>query len=137
MKLAWYDGGKRPALVQEGKVPNWQSGVLMVGAKGMLLADFSRRQLLPEAQFAAFQPPPKKIPDSVGHYREWIQACKTGSPAACNFDYSGALSELVLLGNVAYRVGKRLEWDAAKLKATNCPDADKFLRPKYREGWTL
>ena len=137
VKLAWYDGGKRPPLVQEGKVPNWQSGVLMVGTKGMLLADFSRRQLLPEAQFAGFQPPPRKIPDSPGHHREWIQACKTGSPTSCNFDYSGALSELVLLGNVAYRVGKRLEWDAAKLKATNCPAADKFLQPNYRQGWTL
>jgi len=137
VKLTWYDGGKRPALVQEGKVPNWQSAVLFVGAKGMLLADYSRRQLLPEAQYKGFQPPPKKIPDSLGHHREWIQACKTGSPTTCNFDYSGALSEHVLLGNVAYRVGKRLEWDPVNLKAANCPEADKFLRPKYREGWIL
>ncbi len=137
VKLAWYDGGKRPALVQEGKVPNWQSAVLLVGAKGMLVADYSRRQLLPQAQFKDFQPPPKKIPDSPGHHREWIQACKTGSPTSCNFDYSGALSEHVLLGIVAYRTGKRLEWDPVGMKAANCPEADKFLRPKYREGWTL
>lgn len=137
VRLTWYDGGKRPPQVTEGKVPDWQSGVLFVGRKGMLLADYNRRQLLPEAQFAAFQPPPKTIPDSIGHHQEWIQACKNGTPTTCHFDYSGALSEAVLLGNVAYRVGQKLQWDAVQLKATNCPEADRFIRPPYRQGWSL
>ena len=77
------------------------------------------------------------IPNSLGHHKEWTEACKTGGPTTCNFDYSGALSETVLLGTVAYRTGKKLQWDAENLKATNCPEADQFIRPKYREGWTL
>jgi predicted dehydrogenase len=137
VKLTWYDGGKRPALVEQGKVPNWQSAVLFVGQTGMLLADYGQRKLLPEAQFKDFQPPKKTIPDSVGHYQEWIQACKTGSPTACNFDDSGVLSEHVLLGNVAYRLGKKLDWDPVNLKVANCPEADKLLRPSYRDGWAL
>jgi len=137
VKLTWYDGGRRPPQVPAKEVPDWNSAVLFVGEKGMLIADYGRRKLLPEARFAGSQTPPKTISDSIGHHQEWIRACKTGAATTCNFDYSGALSETVLLGNVAYRVGKRLEWDAAKLKATNCPEADKFIQRQYREGWTL
>ena len=143
VKLAWYDGGKRPAAFDEKndkgepKLPAWGDGVLFVGEHGMLLADYSRYRLLPESQFPNFHPPKPTIPSSVGHYKEWIDACKTGSPTTCNFDYSGALTETVLLGNAAYRAGKKLEWDAAHLKATNCPEADAFLRRDYRKGWTL
>ena len=85
--------------------------MLFVGEKGMLLADYGKHKLLPEDQFAGFKPPEPTIPDSIGHHAEWIQACKTGEPTTCNFDYSGTLTEAVLLGNVAYRVGKKLEWD--------------------------
>ena len=115
----------------------WGYGFLFVGEKGMLLADYTRRVLLPEARFAEFKPPAPTIPDSPGHYAEWVAACKTGSPTGCNFDYSGALTETVLLGNVAYRAGKRLDWDPVRLKATNCPEADRFIRREYRKGWTL
>jgi hypothetical protein len=71
----------------------------------------------------------------LGHHEEWIHACKTGEPTLCNFDYSGALVEHNLLGTVAFRTGKKLEWDAEHLKATNCPEADRFIRKSYREGW--
>ena len=135
VRLTWYDGGKRPEPVQQGKVPNWGSAVLFVGQKGMLLADYGRRKLLPEAQFDGFQAPKPTIPDSIGHHREWIVACKTGSPTTCNFDYSGALAEAVVLGNVAFHCGKKLLWDAASLKATGCPEADPYIRPEYRQGW--
>ena len=53
------------------------------------------------------------------------------------FSYSGPLSETLALGNVAYRVGKKLEWDPVLLKATNCPEADQFIRREYRKGWSL
>ena len=84
--------------------------------------------LLPEAKFAGFKPPPETIPESVGHHREWIEACKTGGPTTCNFDYSGALSEAALLGTVAFRSGEKLQWDAENLRATNCPAAEKYIR---------
>lgn len=137
VKLTWYDGGQRPPIQKEQKLPDWSSGVLFVGEKGLLQADYGRRVLLPEAQFAGFQAPPPSIPKSVGHHREWIEACKTGSPTTCNFGYSGPLSEAALLGTVAYRTGQSLQWDAANLKATNCPAADKYIRKAYRDGWTL
>ena len=118
-------------------VPAWGTGFLFIGDQGMLLADYTRRVLLPEAKFAGYQPPEPSIPDSLGHYAEWVAACKAGSPTGCNFDYAGALTEAMLLGNVAYRAGKKLQWDAASLKATNCPEADPFIRREYRKGWTL
>jgi hypothetical protein len=73
----------------------------------------------------------------VGHHREWIQAVRTRGPTTCNFDYSGALAEAVLLGNVSYRTGKKLEWDADGARVTNCPEAAAFIRREYRRGWTL
>lgn len=136
LRLTWYQGRKSPR-VETDRVPAWDTGFLFVGAKGMLLADYTRRVLLPEDRFAGYQPPPPTLPDSIGHYAEWIAACKTGSPTGCNFDYAGALTEAALLGNVAYRVGRPLEWDAAALKASNCPEAQPFIRRDYRPGWTL
>jgi predicted dehydrogenase len=137
VRLNWYHGEKRPAAFAEGKLPEWGDGTLFVGEKGMLLADYDRRVLLPEKDFAGYMPPAPTIPDSIGHYEEWFAAIRTGSPTTCNFDYSGALSEAVLLGNVAYRTGQSLNWDAANLKATNCPEADRFLRPHFRRGWRV
>jgi predicted dehydrogenase len=137
VKLTWYDGGKRPAAFTEAKLPKWGDGCLFIGEKGMLLADYGRFKLLPEDQFADFVPPKPSIPDSVGHHREWIQACKSGSATTCNFDYGGALTEAVLLGNVAYRLGKPLRWDAKNLRATNESDAERFIRKEYRKSWTL
>ncbi|MFA6564260.1 MAG: hypothetical protein WCV00_20325 [Verrucomicrobiia bacterium] len=68
---------------------------------------------------------------------EWINACKTGGPTTCNFDYSGALAETVLLGNVAYRTGERLTWDSQLLRPVNCPKADHFIQHQYRKGWRI
>ena len=93
--------------------------------------------MLPEDKFKDFQRPDPSIPKSLGHHGEWIHACKTGEPTTCNFDYSGLLIENNLLGNVAYRVGKKLQWDAKNLEATGCPEADQYIRREYREGWTL
>ena len=68
---------------------------------------------------------------------EWIEAIKTGGTTTCRFDYSGPLTETALLGNVAFRVGKKLEWDFEKLKATNCGEADEFIQHHYRRGWKI
>jgi hypothetical protein len=103
----------------------------------MLLADYDNHKLLPEEKFKDFQRPQKTIARSAGHHKEWVSACKNGTPTTCNFDYSGALAETVLLGNVAYKAGKKIEWDAAAMKCTNAPDADQYLRREYRKGWEL
>ena len=135
--VTWYDGGKRPPLFGQKKLPQWGDGVLFVGDKGLLLSDYGRHKLLPESDFAGFNHPPKTIPDSPGHHEEWIRAAKTGSPTLCNFDYGGALTEMALLGNVAFRTGKKIRWDAEKLECTGCPDASKFLRSQPRKGWEI
>jgi predicted dehydrogenase len=137
VKLTWYHGGKQPSLLTAEQAEYFRSGVLFIGEKGTLLADYTRNQLLPENDFKDFKKPAPFIPNSVGHHKEWIDAIKNGGPTTCNFDYSGALTEAALLGNVAFRVGKKLQWDAQKLKAVNCPEADAFIQHKYREGWSL
>jgi predicted dehydrogenase len=139
VKLTWYNGGGYPEFIRERNIPTekWNSAVLFIGSKGMLMADYNKHLLLPQEQFQDFQPPARFIPKSIGHHQEWIQACKTGGPTTCNFDYSGALAEAALLCNVALRTGKKLTWDPKALKATNCPQADAFLRREYRKGWTL
>jgi len=135
--LNWYNGGPYPTCIKEKNIPQWGSAVLFVGSKGMLISDYSRHQLLPEDRYVDFQRPEPFIPTSIGHHQEWIAACKTGGPTTCNFEYSGALTEAALLCNVALRTGKKLTWDARRLKAIGCPEADHLVRRKYREGWTL
>jgi predicted dehydrogenase len=137
VNLTWYHGGKRPPHFAEGKLPKWGDGTLFVGEKGMLLAGYDRHVLLPESDFVGFKRPDPFMKDSIGHHKEWIEACKFGGPTTCNFDYSGALTESVLLGNVAFRAGKKLEWDPVHLKAKNCPEADEFIQHHYRRGWSL
>jgi hypothetical protein len=137
VNLFWYHGGKRPAQLDADTGAKWKSGVLFVGTRGRLLADYSRRVLLPEKDFAGFEPPAPFIADSAGHHEEWIRACKTGSPTLSNFDYAGALTETALLGNVAYRAGEKIKWDPVNLRAMNCPAAEEFIQHRYRRGWTL
>ena len=138
--LTWYDGKERPPIIAEKGLPNdWGAGTLFVGEDGkMIMADYGRHLLLPENKFGDFKRPEKTIPDSIGHYEEWIQAIKTGEkPALCDFSYSGPIAEMVLLGTVSYRLGKKINWDAANLKAVGDPDADKFLKKEYPKDWSI
>ena len=135
VKLTWYDGNLTPKEVAGERVPG--SGIMFVGSKGKMFASYGGFKLYPKDKFADYKPPAPTIPNSIGHHAEWIKACKDGSPTTCNFDYSGALTESVLLGNVAYRVGKKLEWDAKTLTATNCKEAAKYIDKKYRPGWEV
>jgi predicted dehydrogenase len=137
LAVTWYQGTAKPDLWKEGKVPQWSDGTLFVGARGMLLADYGKHLLLPEKEFADFPRPPHTIPDSLGHHAEWLHACKTGAPTTCPFGYSGLLTEANHLDNVAYRAGKRIEWDAKGLRIRNAPEAEQFLGREYRKGWTL
>ena len=132
VKLIWYSAKRPPH-----ELPKWGNGVLFVGDKGMLLTDYDKHVLLPEKDFADFTPPPPSIPDSIGHHAEWIQACKTGGPTTCHFGYGALLTEAGLLGNVAFRAGKKIEWDAKHARATNCPEAEQYLQHHYRKGWRI
>ncbi len=137
VRLTWYHGNKRPPQFEQGLLPRWGNGSLFVGSKGMLLADYSRYKLLPEADFADFKPPQPWIESSPGQHEEWIRAIKGGPAPLCPFTYGAQLTEIGLLGNVAFRAGKALEWDAASMRATNCPEADRFIHHEYREGWSI
>jgi predicted dehydrogenase len=140
LKLTWYDGGKKPpSELFEGQ-PVVDNGSLLIGDKGKLYLAGSygeQFKLLPENDFAGYKPPEPTIPNSPGHHAEWIQACKTGSATGSNFGYAGPLTEIVLLGNVATRLGKRIEWDGPAMKVTNASDAEPLIRPEYRKGWKL
>lgn len=135
VQLTWYDGDMIPKKIHDQPVP--ANGIMFVGTEGMMFASYTNYRLFPVEKFAGFTPPAPSIADSIGHHNEWIQACKDGSPTTCNFDYSGALTESVLLGNVAYRSGKSLNWDGANLRATNAPEAAQYISKDYRPGWEV
>lgn len=137
VRLTWYQGESKPGIWQAGGIPKWDNGCLFIGSNGMILADYAKHVLLPEKDFAQFQRPAPVLPRSPGHHQEWLEACKTGKPASADFQYSGWLTEANHLGNVAYRVGRKLIWDAKALRAVNAPEADKFIRREYRKGWAL
>lgn len=137
VKLTWYQGEHKPEIWKSGGIPRWGDGVLFVGDKGMLLCDYQKHVLLPEKEFADYQPPPARLPHSPGHHQEWLEACKAGKQTLANFEYSGWLTEANHLGNVAYRVGRKIEWDPLNLRAPNAPDADQYIRRERRKGWEL
>lgn len=137
LKLTWYQGVNKPQIYTEGGIPQWSDGVLFIGDKGMVLSDYGKHVLLPEDQFKDFKRPDPFIPESLGHHAEWIHACKTGAPTTCAFAYSGLLTEANHLGNVAYRLGKKLEWDHANLRCPNAPEADPIIHRAYRDSWKL
>jgi len=137
VRLTWHQGENKPEIWRKNGIPQWGDGCLFIGGKGMLLANYSRYVLLPEKAFADFKPPAPTLPRVPGHHPEWLRACKGGQPCAADFEYSGWLTEANHLGNVAYRVGKRIEWDAQNLRCKNAREADALIRRVYRKGWEL
>jgi predicted dehydrogenase len=153
VKLTWYNGGIMPPMLEdleEGRrLGNDNCGILLIGDKGMIVVNThsASPRLIPESLMQSVGRPRQVLPRSIGHHQEWIEACKGGDPASSNFDYGGPLTELLLLGNLAQRVcnrrdqkygfNSRIEWDAANMKATNLPEADEFIAPQYRAGWSL
>ena len=131
LKLVWHQGDSKPP----GWVPEWGGrSCLFIGANGMLLGN---GKLLPEEKFKDFQAPPETLPRSPGHWVEWVNYAKGVGPVpGSNFQYSGWTTEANHLGNVAYRTGKKIEWDYKNLRASNAPEAAPFIkRPEYRKGW--
>jgi predicted dehydrogenase len=137
LTLTWHQGENKPALWLNQEIPQWGNGILFVGKEGMLLSDYGKHLLLPADKFDGFQAPDPFIAESLGHHREWLRACKTGAPTTCHFGYSGPLTEANHLGNVAYRTGRKIQWDWEKLEARNVPEAAPHLRREYRNGWKL
>jgi predicted dehydrogenase len=135
--LHWYHAGSGPPILKEKGLPDKGNNNLFIGTEGMLLCGFSQRKLYPEEKFAGFKPPPETVPNSPGFHNEWINACKGGEPATCNFGYSGPMTETVLLGNVAYRAGGGFKWDHTTLKATGNDAVAQYITPTFRKGWEV
>jgi predicted dehydrogenase len=143
VKIIWYDGGKkppRPAGFAAGRELA-DNGIYFVGERGTILCGgwSGAPRLVPESLMKDFQPPPKTIPRSPGHRAEWIQACKDGKPEAAKagFTYSGPFTEALLVGNLAVRLQKRIEWDGTKMQAINAHEAEPLIRKKYRPGFGI
>jgi hypothetical protein len=142
VRLTWYDGGLKPPHPEDLE-PHRRlddEGLLFIGDQGSILCGFTGEHpvLIPESKAKAFVPPPKTLPRSIGHEREWLEACKGAkTPPGAHFGFAGPVTETILLGNVALRSGQRLQWDAANLKAVNTPAAQACIQPEYRSGWAL
>jgi predicted dehydrogenase len=138
--VTWYDGANRPFLPRElepsRKLPD--QGGLYYGEKGTIMAPhMGGPRLIPDSKMRGFKAPEPFLGRGIDHYQEWIRACKGGPKPSANFDYSGPLSETILLGNVAARAGQKLFWNGPNFKVTNMPEAEKYLKREYREGWRL
>lgn len=137
VKLVWHQGESRPPQWHDGTIPQNDRAQLFIGDQGMIfVGGAGAPKLLPEEKFKDYPTPPETLPRSPGHYNEWILACKgLGPMPASNFQYAGWTTESNHLGNVAYRTGKKIEWDYANLRAKNAPEAGQFIRREYRKGW--
>jgi predicted dehydrogenase len=146
LKLHWYDGGMMPQrpeeLEPERRLP--ESGALFVGEKGSLVSGTygGNPRIVPESKMKEYERPPKTLErvegGGEGHEQNWIRACKGGKPAGSNFDYSGPMTESVVMGNLAIRYpNRKLEWDGEKMEVTNFPEANQLINPPYRQGWSL
>ena len=132
--LNWYDGGLQPPTPKDLEPSRRKGDVIYLGDKGTMMG----HRVIPEKAMQKVGRPPKVLARSVGHYKEWVDACRGGQPAGSNFvDHAGLLTEVCMLGNVALRAGKRIEWDGAAMKITNDPSANRFLQREYRKGWSL
>ncbi|HSU65575.1 MAG TPA: Gfo/Idh/MocA family oxidoreductase [Tepidisphaeraceae bacterium] len=137
VKFHWHQGEAKPQIWKDKGIPQWPDGHLFIGDKGMLLSNYGKHLLLPEAQFKDVKLPDPTLPRSPEHHKQWIDACKSGGPTTANFDYSGWLTEANHLGNVAYRVGRKIHWDAKAMRAPDAPEADRFIKCERRKGWEL
>lgn len=146
VKLHWYDGGilpQRPDDLEPGrKIP--ESGSIFVGTKGKIMCGTysENARIIPETKMRAYTRPAKSIPrienGPGGHEQDWVRACKGGPAASSSFDYSGPFTETVVMGNLAVlNPGKKLEWDGENMKVTNDEEANAYVRPVFREGWSL
>ncbi|MBN1126054.1 MAG: Gfo/Idh/MocA family oxidoreductase [Sedimentisphaerales bacterium] len=141
--LFWFSGQRRiprPKMLEVGR-KDPDTGAVVYGDKGTIQYDShgaSGVRIIPEPAMRAYKRPEETIPRVPGHHQDWLRAVKEGGKAGSNFDYGGPLTELAQLGIVAMKMlGQKLEWDGPNMKFTNNDEANKYLNPPYREGWTL
>jgi predicted dehydrogenase len=141
LTMHWYDGGMQPHRPREldPRTAMPREGLLFIGEKGKMLTGYygGKVRLLPEKSFRDFQPPAKTLARTIGHYKEWIEACKGGKPANCNFEFASRMTEVAQLGTLAARAARLLEWDHDKMAITNDAEANGWVNPPYRKGWSL
>lgn len=139
VSLTWYDGEWAPPYEQIDDAPLPNQGSIIFGEHGQLLFPHVRGDigLFPRERFAGFELPEPMLPRPEHHHAEWIAACKGQGEPQSNFAYGGRLTEVILAGVVAYRLGKRLDWDGPAMRATNAPEAEFLIRPEMRPGWEI
>jgi predicted dehydrogenase len=135
-KVYWYEGTAKPPARVASVLP--MNGSLFVGDNGQIAIQHDGQPvLLPEKKFKEAKLPEPFLPRSPGHHQQWIDACKTGSRTGSNFEYAGPFTEIVLLGNVAYRAGKTITYDPKSMRIVNVPEANDLLSKEYRKGWEV
>ena len=134
VRLHWYQGEEKPEFWTTGAIP--KSGRRHPVRRGQGDGPGRLRQARAAARegLPRLRPPEPSIPKSLGHHAEWVHACKTGAPTTCNFEYAGWLTEANHLGNVAYRAGKKLQWDPAKLSRHQRPRGRAVHPPRISQG---
>lgn len=145
VKLTWYEGLRAPLPpeLEDGRTMGHpEGGLLFKGSKAFAMAGVYAEspRIIPEARMQELVPslPPKSRPTiEGGHYANWARACKGQDKAVADFEYSAHLTEICQLGNIAKRMQKRIVWDAEKMAVTNLPEANRFVAPEYRAGWSL
>ena len=142
IKVTWYQGSHKPSVLADGVPTKPGHGALFEGDKACLVTEFHRHEFFPRdknAGMAHYKPrrESKRIPPIGGFQAQWVNACKGDLKTSSNFDYSGTMIEQMLLGLVAYRVGKKVEYDGAAGRITNDVAANELLSRKYRKGWNL
>jgi hypothetical protein len=144
--MKWYDGGllpPRPEELEAGRrMGDRGGGCMFYGTKGKLMCSVygNNPRLIPETKMREYTKPEKTIPRSPGIHQEWVDAIKNGTKSTTHFDYSGKLTETMLLGNLAVRMKDHntiLEWDSKNLKVKNLEEANQYIGREYREGWEL
>ncbi|MEM9159328.1 MAG: Gfo/Idh/MocA family oxidoreductase [Verrucomicrobiota bacterium] len=144
VEFLWSDGGLRPQVPEEldgGRTLQPEFGQLITGTKGVIYSPggyCETLRLIPEAKMRAFKRPEKRLPRvKGGPIKEWIDAIKGGPEPGANFEYAARLTEVVLLGNLALRLGKPVRWNPNEMKVEGQPEADRMIKREYRDGWSF
>ncbi len=140
VKITWYSGGpkpKKPDVLGDAELPD--RGVMFVGDKGRIMdrAYSAGPELLEPELKENLKEPASTLAVTNGHHQDWIDAARGGPAASSNFEYGAHLTEITLLGVVALRLGKKIEWDHDSMSVTNSDEADRIIKGTYRAGWEL
>ena len=127
-----------PTAPRPSRLPT-PDGSLFIGDKGMITTGTygENTRLIPVEKMKDHKFPSQLLTRSPGHYRDWIRACKGGDPACSNFNVAAPMTEWILLGVISLRVEGKLEWDPVKMRITNNAEANKYIKPSFRKGWSL